>query len=427
MTQVQADYDVTSSLLGMSRLQPRTRVWIVLALIVAFRVCFAVMSPISINGITARGGDEPFYTKIAQHIVEAHEYREKNLLAYRPPLYPAFVAVSLALGQSKFWLLQVLQNLLFLAAAVVFCVIARGRWGRSAGVYMALLLLINPVWLMLPQQVVSETLFICLLVLGVFCISRFVTTNRIRWCVFAGIAFGFSALTREIGLYFGIGAFACLLIKKEADIRHCLVAAASIFLAVLPWTFRNYEKLHAFVLVDTNGPINLYAGNNPSATGTTHWALPPGLQSIWNTPGTEMRIYKQARADALAYMESHPLQTLKLMPVKLRVLWGPIAITTRGFNKETVFRVIRFVFWIGFVVLVLLGLKTSCEHWTGLVVVTWALITTAIHLITFAQPSYRAPMEFFLALPAALGMCRVLNLWTKQADRVQSSAYHGQA
>lgn len=388
----------------------QTRLWIVLALLLGVRLLFACRVVPTPALIQARGGDEPYYVEIAQHLLQVHEYKEGNLVAYRPPAYPAFVAAMLGTGRNHFWCLQLVQNLLFFGSVFLLCAVVSLVWGTRSSLYCGILLLINPVWLMIPQQVLSETLFVFLVALALFFGLRFVKTDKIAWGVLAGVTFGVSALTREIGLYLGIGAVLCLLLKRLTTPVRAMVLIASMFVAILPWTVRNYERLNALVLVDTNGPINLYQGNNPEANGKMRWALPADVLPLWNQPGSEMTVYHRAKTAAWSYVRANPVPTLQRLPAKAWFLWGPIAFADWSRSIDTAFRLFRFVFWIPFALLALYGLATT-RNWVTLTIAGWALITTLIHLLTIAQPLYRAPIEFFFAVPAAIALRQLLQAY----------------
>jgi 4-amino-4-deoxy-L-arabinose transferase-like glycosyltransferase len=378
---------------------------VALLVLLSIRTLFALGFQLTPDAIQSRLGDERYYVAIANHLLEFHEYKEGNLVAYRPPLYPSFVAVMLAATNGKLWLLQLTQNVLYLASVLLLGAIVLRLLGKKAALICCILLLVTPVWLAIPQEALSETLFIFLVTLGLFFASLLVTSGHTStFAVLAGVMFGLSALTREIGLYLALTLLACLVLKRAVSFKHAVIACICTFAAILPWTVRNYAKLGAFILVDTNGPINLYEGNNPSANGKMHWALPPDVKALWNQPGTEMTVYRAAKAEAVEYAKSHPVQTLALLPAKVWYLWGPIPVIDGRLNADTAYRVVRLLFWIPYLVLALYGFFIGYKRWIIVTIAIWTIVTSAIHLLTITQPLYRAPMEFFLAIPVTFAI-----------------------
>jgi 4-amino-4-deoxy-L-arabinose transferase-like glycosyltransferase len=378
---------------------------VALLVLLSIRILFAFGFQLTPAAIQSRLGDERYYVAIANHLLAFHEYKEGNLVAYRPPLYPTFMAVMLAAVHGKLWLLQLVQNVLYLASVLLLGTLVLRLWGRPAALICCILLLVTPVWLAIPQQALSETLFIFLVTLGLFFAFAVATSaQKSSFAVLAGVMFGLSALTREIGLYLGIVLLACLVLKHAMSLKHAVIAGICMLATILPWTVRNYEKLGALILVDTNGPINLYEGNNPAANGKMHWALPPDVKALWNQPGTEMIVYRAAKTEAFEYAKSHPVETLSLLPAKVWYLWGPIPVIDGKLNLDTAYRIVRLVFWIPYLVLALYGFVVGYKRWIIVTIVAWTIVTSAIHLLTITQPLYRAPMEFFLAIPVTFAI-----------------------
>ncbi len=99
-----------------------------------------------------------------------------------------------------------------------------------------------------------------------------------------------------------------------------LVALAA--LVVAPWTMRNYQKLHAFVPVSTNGGITLLTGNNDSARG----GFTPEDRAVraLDAGGLDELAYDaEAKRLGAEWIKDNPARFLALMPLKLVRLWGP--------------------------------------------------------------------------------------------------------
>jgi hypothetical protein len=88
---------------------------------------------------------------------------------------------------------------------------------------------------------------------------------------------------------------------------------APILAVTLPWTIRNRAVLGVTGFVSTNGPINLFIGNNPYATGG------------FDLEGAE-RILVGTNVDpgkyAMQYMLRHPGRTLHLAARKVVVMYS---------------------------------------------------------------------------------------------------------
>lgn len=383
------------------------RSWVILAVLsmACLRVIFAYHLSLTMQAAQARVGDERYYLKIATEILDHHSFKEGNLVAYRPPLFPAFASLAMAGAGRELWLLQLAQNILFACSVFTIAYIVLKTYGAFAAIFCAAVLTINPVWIVLPQLALSETLFTFLLATSIFTAFHLICRPAVLLAIALGIVIGLSALTREIGLYLGIALLFCLFLKRLLSTRYVLISALAIAVVILPWTIRNYERLGGFVLVTTNGPINLYMGNNPGANGTMHWALPADA-AIWNQPGTELRVYRTAGSAAVRYISSHWERTLALWPVKLQYLWGPIPVLAPQSKMEAIYGFARYGFWIVYGAAALCGLAIDRKSWFSGIVIGWVLTASAIHLWTYSQPIYRAPYDFFFAVPASIAFLR---------------------
>ena len=100
-----------------------------------------------------------------------------------------------------------------------------------------------------------------------------------------------------------------------------------MFMAIVPWTWRNYQVFDAFVPVSTNGGITLLIGNNPNATGD--YLSPDMLPVGYITVPHEERVARQVERDqqagrrALRWIKDNSRAFLALMPRKLVRLWVP--------------------------------------------------------------------------------------------------------
>ncbi|MBW3622784.1 MAG: glycosyltransferase family 39 protein [Armatimonadetes bacterium] len=388
---------------------------LILALGCLLRVGLILARPIdSLEAMNQKPGDEKYYYAIAQSIAERGEYTEGHLKAYRPPGYPAFLALNLAIFGRDTRVVQWEQNLLYVAAAVLFALLLYSRFGGATVLASLVLLLFNPVGFQLPQQALSETVFLFLVVLGLFPFVR--RRRNVRGYFFAGAILGAATLFREIGLFYGI--FLALFVlgtgwkaKGRAKAgREAGAVLAGLVLVILPWTARNALVLHAFVPVTTNGAINLYIGNYPGATGSYHWAMPPEASKIWNTPlpHSEMRAYRICAREALAYMASHPGRTFWNGIGKALSFWSPTPAQSTESPADRLFRFLRFAFWVPYAGLAGYGLWRLRRERLGRIIVGLSLVGTGIHALTFTDPRFRALYDFLFAAPAAYAIVLLL-------------------
>jgi 4-amino-4-deoxy-L-arabinose transferase-like glycosyltransferase len=394
------------------------------------RAGFVLMRPIdSIEEMGRHKGDEKYYYSIARSIVERGEYSEGNLKAYRPPGYPAFLALNLFLFGRDTRVVQVEQNLIYLGAAVLLALTVAEVLGEAPALFALLLLLTNPMWLFLPQEAYSDTLFMALFAAGLFCYMKAFRRFRWEWALGAGLGFGASALMREIGLYFGLFllGYAFWEYRKARNpgqgAQFAGLVLAGLTACVLPWTVRNFMVFGAFVPLTTNSTINLYMGNNPKADGDFRWALPEGMEPIWNTPSprgeNELRVYRASAKASVEYVESHPAHMILLDLKKAWAMWSPIPIAHSDSTVDRLFRIYRYALWIPFLPLALYGLWRLRGNPLIRAIIGICLIATVIHALTVFGSRYRAPYEFLLCAPAGYSLALLFKRREKSVPESQ--------
>jgi hypothetical protein len=400
-------------------------VLILVGLAIASRLTLILWLPMPPLAEIAAGGDGDtrYYVRLAQRLASSGEYAEGHLRAYRPPGYPAFLSGLLALGADS-RAIQTVQNLLYVLAALILGVLA-SRWhGWRAGVITTILALASPAWMLLPQRALSETLFVVLMGIGMLIALAEPAPPPLRLAVVAGMTFGLAALVREMGLLLGgvlamvLGAWAWRLGMRARGVALVVAVLLGAVVVILPWTVRNYRVFRQVVPISTNGPINLYIGNNREATGAYHWRLPPGAQAVWNRPdegwSNELFASQLAGREAIAYIRANPSRSVALVPRRLWALWGPPVALQPGLGISAVARLGIAAFWFAALGLSLYGLWRTRRDPVAWFLLGSCLTATAVHAATYGDPRYRAAYEYALMLPAGIVLADV---WRNMVGR----------
>ncbi|MBI1956895.1 MAG: glycosyltransferase family 39 protein [Candidatus Niyogibacteria bacterium] len=161
---------------------------------------------------------------------------------FRTPAYPlvvgAFAKVFGGIG-----VLLVFQIFLSYISAIGVYWITDFLWNsRSVALIAGSAFLSNPLVFILANSVFSETVFLFLLIFGVYYFLRYLRSNSTRLFMLAMALFSFAALTRPIALYLVFAALGySVLVRfnfKKLVLNTFLFAV--IFSAVLfPWSLRN--------------------------------------------------------------------------------------------------------------------------------------------------------------------------------------------
>jgi len=250
--------------------------------------------------------------------------------SYQPPLYTLFIASILGipvLGVSAVKLVQVLLGVL--TVLLVFR-IASAWFDERCGLVAAALCAFYPNFIAFSHYLWSETLFVFLLTLAFAYATRKKTASRTDILV-AGLLFGLAALTRSAIVYFlpVLGLWLFWIHRSEgrrALIRPVLLLAALIPIA--PWTVRNASVNEGFVLIDTNGPFNLWRGNTPTTFADRE--NPPG--GTYAPPFDGLPLMPVARQNQRLLVDTVKRDLAKAQPTDLEIArhaWRESCATSR--------------------------------------------------------------------------------------------------
>ncbi len=250
--------------------------------------------------------DEGEYLSAATWLAQGRNFSwYQHYLWTRAPLYPLFVAAHFWLFGSSPVPVYISQMLLSLVNVVLVYLLALrvvgGRQTATRFVVPALAALLMAIYLpfaIYPQVLLSETLYLTLLLAGFLVLSLAVQAThqwfpkQVAWFVLGGAIFGLATLTRSLTLTFLPLVALWLLVLAPATgrgspgggkarishlinlgrskrIREVAVFTLACAVVVLPWTAYNSLRLYGgFVAIDTTGAFNLMLGARTAFDGT---------------------------------------------------------------------------------------------------------------------------------------------------------------
>lgn len=260
------------------------------------------------------------YNRLAKHLIEKHEYAEEALRAYRPPLYPMFLALVYLISGFNPPVIRVIQSILGALTAVcifmiTFKITGRVWLGFLAGIVVALfrsLILFNGILL-------TESLFIFGLYSAIFFTICVFNTELKIYQILAGIFWGLSCLTRPIPLMFlPMFLFLILLINREIFRlfwKKIILVFLFMILTIFPWIIRNFIIFGTLVPVSTNFGINFSIGNHPGAPG--RYSRSPILPQWAKMPEIERDRY--AKREALRFIINNPGEFISICKKRLKI------------------------------------------------------------------------------------------------------------
>ena len=264
--------------------------------------------------------DALMYHALASGIIEGNGFTDLTgqPMAQWPPGFPGLLAfLYWVFGQHP--VVGELFNALLGALTVVVLYLAVDRaLGRRVATIAAFILCVMPGPILWTDMLLSETLLTFVFV----CFFALVVRSRPTWAwaVALGAVIGLGVMVRGEALTWGLVPL--VLWFRQVSWRTWLPRMALMGLVVLiamtPWTIRNARTMGAFVPLATNSSGTLWVGHNPDATGAQMYP-PPEYYEQFGTeaPARELDSAAALRSEAIRYMLTHPVDELRLIPLKL--------------------------------------------------------------------------------------------------------------
>lgn len=189
---------------------------------------------------------------------------DKQPTVERGPVYPAFVALTLAVtGEWYPQCVQAGQCVLFALQCLLVFWIAETLWSRRAALIAGLAAACQPylVWYLsrLRLEIPTMFLFTCL----VAATLHFAGRPSPKRAVLLGLTLGVAALCRGTLLSVAviIPILLGIMMTKKAGARFAWCALCVALLVVLPWTLRNWRLTHTFIPVHVLAGVNMQIGD----------------------------------------------------------------------------------------------------------------------------------------------------------------------
>jgi len=255
--------------------------------------------------------------------------------SFRAPLYPAFLALIYRLfgaGEARFFAARTAQTLLGASLAPLTYWIAlrfspalvfKEETQKKAARLAAWTVAAYPILLLYPLGLVTENLFLPLVLLAFLFLLRAREKPTAARFLLSGSCLGLAALTRSIILPFAALAVLWLWYALKQK-RGALLGALALALTVAPWIVRNsllHQKLSG---IESSMGYNLYLGYHPEGDGSFFFGPSLDLLPILDDAERD-RIGTQK---ALGFIQERPDRILPLAWNRLGFFFG---LETRAF------------------------------------------------------------------------------------------------
>ncbi len=321
------------------------------------------------------------------------------------PLYPTILAVGIRLGIGETASIlrfgRTVNALASLVSIVFLAGLGRRLIGERAGLIGAAILAVDPILLFFNGLVLTESLYIALLIGGVYGIVLSGRAPARPWPLVAGFAMGLGTLTRSTNLllpfFFLVVFWAIPTIDRPRRARAGMIFILGVAMGIAPAVVKNIRWSGHWTPVRSGGGASLLEAFGPWADGG------PGMDRIQYPPVPpdadeyeRDRIYRKAAAD---WIRGHPGASLRLAWTKLARTWS-ITLNAPGY-ASTSYQVLCWFTVAPVYLLALIGaIRLRKRPFVILLLLLPAIYFSGVHMIYVGSVRYRLPAMPFLFLLA---------------------------
>ena len=411
--------------------------------------------------------DQVSYDGLARRVMSGHGFsfgeqwwpatRANEPTAHWSYLYTLYLVVVYSLTNAQPIIARILQAILVgVLHPWLAWRIGKRTFGESAGILAALFSAVYVYFFYYGGALVTETMYITAL-FWMFDVALRLREkpfgNPWRW-IELGVAIGISALFRQLILLFVPflflwlwwrtgdvqfstrpqkaveGAYANMTKVNAFSIRMrrmfsqralmgFVYTVVVVAMLILPWTVRNYRAFHTFTPLNTNAGYVLFWGNHP-IYGTTFVGILGGDSAYYDLIPKELLPLNEAQLDqallkvGIGFILDDPVRYfwLSLSRIAEYFKFWP---TSESGTISNLSRVASFGIFLPFMIY---GIWTTIRTWRKtftpeqqsimLLLGSFLIVYTAIHLLTWALVRYRLPVDAVLLLFAAYGTSDLL-------------------
>lgn len=403
-----------------ARLIPWRLVLAVASLALVVRVAYVIVqSTFQLFDAVFVAGDSVFYLRLARAIASgAGMSIEGTATAYVGPGYPLFLVPFVMVGADPIvvGLVQALIGTIgVVAGALTAWLLAqryRPEWATAAAVIAGVVGAVYPHLVFWSGYLLTETLFVSLIAVGIFFIMLAWERNQVRLSAIAGVAFGLAAITRPpaLAMLLGLGLWwLASSARRRTPWAPAVVFLIAAAVPVLAWGTRNAIELGAFIVTSSESGEVFFQGNSRSSTGGSRGYV----DALDYTPlvvpaGTsEIERDRMHLEQALADVRADPLRVVARWPSKLGNMWR---LTYDGASARNV-----VISALSYPPVLLLGIAGALllarrDLWgVGAVPALFLLGWTALHVLVTGMIRFRLAAEHVLIIAAPFAL---LTAWS---------------
>ena len=375
-------------------------------------------------------GDANGYWELGRKIAQGSPYAlstpPNTRYVLRMPGFSALLGLSITVAGESFLFARILLAAVGTLACGLVYFLGKELFDKKIGLLAAGIAAILPTFVGFSVVILSETLFATTLLAGLVLMAKltktgFATETRqrgIRLSLTVGLMMAAACYVRPswllAGPLFGLLYLTAADNKKQAALRGSLMLTA-LFLALLPWAYRNYQLTDHWIFTTLWAGPSLYDGLNPLATGDSNMTFME-TDRLSETGMTEYRIDRHYRQKAWQFVVENPSRTVQLAWIKLLRFWKPWPNAEQFQNIG--YCIVVAMFFIPMVMFSMLGFWTfRGQSWAWLLTAGPIVYFSLIHMVFVGSLRYRLPAEYPLCVLSAVGINTILSARKKASSK----------
>ena len=251
----------------------------------------------------------------------------------------------------------------------------------------------------------------------------------------SGLFLGLSCDVRPIPLLFPFALFLWQLVSKEKSARRAFMDLGLLLLgtaiAVAPVTIRNELAMHHFIIVSTNGGVDLWQGTH--ADGAYFWSWNPTVNPLLKAGNNEILENSIGMHAFIVHVLTHPLWTVVHAFYKWFFLywvdWNVVSVTFQAVSPNPHGVLVVGAMWFDTVVYWAWMVVCAVGFWKGVrgkVISSWRQVSlplvyiaynTAVFAVFPAWDRFRYPMMPLFAVVFGIGAHYLLRLSANLRER----------
>jgi len=204
--------------------------------------------PVLLNPEGAYQPDSYGYESLAFSLLNTQEFPSLG----RTPVYPFFICMTYAVFGHKPRAIVCVQVILSALAVIFVCLIGKIIWNLRIGMIGGLVYAINPLRLYYSTQILTESFFTLLILIGVYYFLLTIKQKRPISIILSGLFFALAVLCRPIGILLPIILAVLIIFFLKVSLRIRLFYSITFLLVyiclLVPWAVRNYLAYNVFTV-----------------------------------------------------------------------------------------------------------------------------------------------------------------------------------